>query len=145
MSEELKSFDKVLDSWKRAEGFTVWADDHAGVLRNLSAYVERHTRTPDHTALVPTTKCAVCLEDKPTPFRRDEMGGYVCLTCVDKRLDTQDALVRQLVEAIEQVGKWFGEYADSHEKKGDSEKCIRNVARKAYCLAALTVAKQSGF
>ena len=36
------------------------------------------------------TKCAVCLEYKHTPLRRDEMGGYVCLTCIDGRLDQVD-------------------------------------------------------
>lgn len=33
------------------------------------------------------TECAVCGVRKHTPLRRDEMGGYVCLTCIDKRLD----------------------------------------------------------
>jgi hypothetical protein len=32
------------------------------------------------------TKCAVCLEDKHTPLRIDSMGGYVCLTCIDRKL-----------------------------------------------------------
>ena len=33
------------------------------------------------------TKCAGCGEYKHTPLRRDQMGGYVCLTCIDKELD----------------------------------------------------------
>jgi hypothetical protein len=33
------------------------------------------------------TRCAACGQDKHTPLRRDEMGGYVCLVCIDKRLD----------------------------------------------------------
>ncbi len=33
------------------------------------------------------TVCAVCGCLKHTPLRRDEMGGYVCLTCIDRRLD----------------------------------------------------------
>lgn len=33
------------------------------------------------------TECAGCGQRKHTPLRRDEMGGYVCLTCIDKRLD----------------------------------------------------------
>src|ERR1700741_473884 len=32
------------------------------------------------------TKCAGCLEYKHTPLRIDAMGGYVCLTCIDKKL-----------------------------------------------------------
>jgi len=37
------------------------------------------------------TECASCGERKHTPLRRDEMGGYVCLTCIDKQLDIQGA------------------------------------------------------
>ena len=32
------------------------------------------------------TVCAVCGERKHTPLRNDEMGGYVCLTCIDREL-----------------------------------------------------------
>lgn len=50
------------------------------------------------------TVCAGCFVDKPTPLRRDEMGGYVCLTCVDKRLD---ALSKELLapDATGQCGE----------------------------------------
>ena len=45
------------------------------------------------------TFCAVCGRLKQTPLRRDEMGGYVCLRCVEKELDRlREALKR--VEAI---------------------------------------------
>lgn len=46
----------------------------------------RH-RLAAHATDTQATTCAVCLEHKHTPLRRDEMGGYVCLTCIDKRLD----------------------------------------------------------
>lgn len=32
------------------------------------------------------TQCAQCGERKHTPLRIDAMGGYVCLTCIDKKL-----------------------------------------------------------
>ncbi len=32
------------------------------------------------------TSCAGCGLRKHTPLRNDEMGGYVCLTCIDKEL-----------------------------------------------------------
>ena len=32
------------------------------------------------------TNCASCGEHKHTPLRIDNMGGYVCLTCIDKKL-----------------------------------------------------------
>lgn len=34
------------------------------------------------------TNCAGCGLLKHTPLRVDEMGGYVCLTCIDKQLDS---------------------------------------------------------
>ena len=34
------------------------------------------------------TNCAGCGEYKHTPLRIDAMGGYVCLTCIDKKLGT---------------------------------------------------------
>lgn len=37
---------------------------------------------------VAATECACCGETKPCPLRRDDMGGYVCLTCIDARLST---------------------------------------------------------
>lgn len=33
-----------------------------------------------------STSCAGCGVRKHTPLRVDEMGGYVCLTCIDKKL-----------------------------------------------------------
>lgn len=33
------------------------------------------------------TNCAGCGRYRHTPLRRDEMGGYVCLTCIDRELD----------------------------------------------------------
>lgn len=33
------------------------------------------------------TNCAGCSLRKHTPLRIDDMGGYVCLTCIDKQLD----------------------------------------------------------
>ena len=33
-----------------------------------------------------STNCAVCGQRKHTPLRNDAMGGYVCLTCIDREL-----------------------------------------------------------
>lgn len=35
----------------------------------------------------PQAHCAGCGEFKETPLKREEMGGYVCLTCIDNRLN----------------------------------------------------------
>lgn len=42
------------------------------------------------------TKCAVCGEHKHTPIRNDAMGGYVCLTCIDKELQRLQVSCAQL-------------------------------------------------
>lgn len=39
------------------------------------------------------TNCAVCGEHKHTPLRRDDMGGYVCLTCIDKELSKRQTFI----------------------------------------------------
>lgn len=49
------------------------------------------------------TDCAGCGKHKHTPLRRDEMGGYVCLTCIDKRLEHA---LRELAEARERADLW---------------------------------------
>ena len=40
-----------------------------------------------------STKCAGCRIVKHTPLRNDEMGGYVCLTCIDKELAQLQSLI----------------------------------------------------
>ncbi len=37
------------------------------------------------------TACVVCGERKHTPLRNDTMGGYVCLTCIDRELERLQA------------------------------------------------------
>lgn len=41
------------------------------------------------------TNCAKCGEHKHTPLRIDWMGGYVCLTCIDKELEARVPAVVQ--------------------------------------------------
>ena len=57
------------------------------------------------------TVCACCLENKATPLRRDEMYGYVCLQCVEVRLDGVVTLEAK-VAALEAEQK-----ADSHTRE----------------------------
>lgn len=58
------------------------------------------------------TACAVCGDIKHTPLRRDEMGGYVCLACIDERLDDYDVSEKILDEIkkrdahIKQIIMW---------------------------------------
>ena len=37
----------------------------------------------------PSSACASCGEHKNTPLRIDWMGGYVCLTCIDRELESR--------------------------------------------------------
>jgi hypothetical protein len=67
--EELERFAALVAAAEREEG-----------VKAVLAQGEPTYCTGQHT------KCAVCLEDKHTPLRIDSMGGYVCLTCIDRKL-----------------------------------------------------------
>jgi len=75
------------------------------------------------------TNCAGCGQHKHTPLRIDAMGGYVCLTCIDKRLE--GLLAEESARGVEK--DWWGcqEVADlpavhealmafSHDPTGDN-------------------------
>ncbi|KWC56526.1 hypothetical protein WL53_16260 [Burkholderia ubonensis] len=47
------------------------------------------TREPHTYASTQATNCARCGEHKHTPLRIDWMGGYVCLTCIDRELESR--------------------------------------------------------
>lgn len=67
-----------LGKWLKGDDDKTVVADAALAIRTLIAAIEV---PPPHA-----TTCAVCLQHKPTPLRRDDMGGYVCLTCIDARL-----------------------------------------------------------
>lgn len=52
------------------------------------------------------TKCAVCGKDKHTPLRRDEMGGYVCLTCIEAKIDKLEERNAQLEKELDAGDSW---------------------------------------
>lgn len=53
----------------------------------LNAVARLRGNDSDYTyASKQATRCATCGTHKHTPLRNDEMGGYVCLTCIDKEL-----------------------------------------------------------
>ncbi|ARL36038.1 hypothetical protein [Burkholderia pseudomallei] len=47
------------------------------------------------------TACASCGEYKHTPLRIDRMGGYVCLTCIDRELERPVTLADDQRAAVE--------------------------------------------
>ena len=53
------------------------------------------------------TKCACCGVHKHTPLRVDFMGGYVCLTCIDMRLEVLDDTATMYAK---QVSYWIGKH-----------------------------------
>ena len=59
-----------------------------GELKQATEQIARLERAADQK-----TTCAGCGKLKPTPLRRDHMGGYVCLTCIDKQLDADQAAI----------------------------------------------------
>ena len=66
-------------------------DLHIGVYTNeqVAELFELLPKEPEQEPTYTSTQatnCAGCGEHKHTPLRIDAMGGYVCLTCIDKKL-----------------------------------------------------------
>jgi hypothetical protein len=68
----------------------VWTDEppESGALLYTTPPAQSAPVQPvAHTyASTQATMCACCGEHKHTPLRIDKMDGYVCLTCIDKKL-----------------------------------------------------------
>ncbi|HBO1356873.1 TPA: hypothetical protein L5622_001949 [Pseudomonas aeruginosa] len=56
-------------------------------LRENVAKLKKELRSRWTYASTQATNCAGCGEHKHTPLRVDWMGGYVCLTCIDEKLE----------------------------------------------------------
>lgn len=64
----------------------------------LAASAQQAVTLPDFTyATKQATNCAKCGDHRHTPLRIDWMGGYVCLTCIDKELEARDPETQQAV------------------------------------------------
>ncbi|AOJ07623.1 hypothetical protein [Burkholderia mayonis] len=59
------------------------------LLENAPVSAPADARQPHTYASTQATNCARCGEHKHTPLRIDWMGGYVCLTCVDRELESR--------------------------------------------------------
>jgi hypothetical protein len=91
-SEDVDKMQADLDQWKSRA--IQW---EARFEYAESELVKLAKPTPNLTySSTQETSCAWCDKRKHTPLRRDEMGGYVCLTCIDRRLD-------RLTKALETV------------------------------------------
>lgn len=56
-------------------------------LREKVTEMQKEMRSRWTYASTQATNCAGCGEHKHTPLRVDWMGGYVCLTCIDEKLE----------------------------------------------------------
>ncbi|HCF1075432.1 hypothetical protein AAEZ52_07530 [Pseudomonas aeruginosa] len=56
-------------------------------LREKVAELQKELRSRWTYTSTQATNCAGCGEHKHTPLRVDWMGGYVCLTCIDEKLE----------------------------------------------------------
>lgn len=81
------------------------------------------------------TMCAECGEHKHTPLRIDAMGGYVCLTCIDRKLGSMlgefgypeapaqggdlDALLNRFAQACA--------FGDDQPKRIEAAKAIKDL------------------
>jgi hypothetical protein len=63
------------------------------VFKAIESIVAEKTAPCQEVCCTQKTNCAKCGELKHTPLRRDEMGGYVCLTCIDDQLDYMETIV----------------------------------------------------
>lgn len=83
------------------------------------------------------TNCACCGEYKHTPLRIDAMGGYVCLTCIDRKLGTllgefgypapQQGLTRQQIDAV--MTEHYPLDSLLRENVDAFEACVRDIER----------------
>lgn len=87
------------------------------------------------------TNCAVCGEQKHTPLRIDWMGGYVCLTCIDKELESRG---EQPAAAQDEVPECNGSHDDGQIAAGDAEctACTGGAGRAPVSGAAVDVLAQ---
>ncbi|MGU2415268.1 hypothetical protein [Burkholderia cenocepacia] len=68
------------------------------------------------------TTCAGCGERKHTPLRIDWMGGYVCLTCIDRELESRSpAMAAEAVALPQPVLDALRFYANGHHFNIDED------------------------
>ena len=88
------------------------------VLSTLSARPEPSDAAAPTYSSTQATNCASCGEHKHTPLRIDAMGGYVCLTCIDKKLGGMLGEFGYEPDAEIDALRWRGlewtQQADSH-------------------------------
>ena len=94
-----------------------------------------------------STRCP-CGNVKHTPLRRDHMGGYVCLTCIDKELDrlremevSTEARIKALEEALS--GLEFSCDVLASTRSAETYQRMIDVDKASEALSALDAARRA--
>lgn len=96
------------------------APNNGAVFRAAADEIERLAAQP----VAQATNCAGCGEHKHTPLRIDAMGGYVCLTCIDKKLG---CLLGEFGYPQPEPAAQDKEDADMFWNHDDPEACARAI------------------
>lgn len=90
-------------------------------LRENVAKLKKELRSRWTYASTQSTNCAGCGEHKHTPLRVDWMGGYVCLTCIDEKLEElHGAQAQHGLPDDDTILQIFADNAE-HSEQGDED------------------------
>ncbi|WP_395478880.1 hypothetical protein [Pseudomonas aeruginosa] len=113
-------------------------------LREKVTELKKELRSRWTYASTQATNCAGCGEHKHTPLRVDWMGGYVCLTCIDEKLEElHGAQVQHGLPDDDTILQIFADNAEHSERGGEHGYCIvrkQNALKIARELLAATPA-----
>ncbi|HCF2363372.1 TPA: hypothetical protein NIA63_005497 [Pseudomonas aeruginosa] len=106
-------------------------------LREKVTELQKELRSRWTYASTQATNCAGCGEHKHTPLRVDWMGGYVCLTCIDEKLEAlrsravviPDAKAARVILDNGAPGGLFSSVAAAEEWVSTWNSHSRNTAR----------------
>lgn len=94
-------------------------------LREKVAELQKELRSRWTYASTQATNCAGCGEHKHTPLRVDWMGGYVCLTCIDEKLEElHDAQAQHGLPDDDTILQIFADNAEHSEESDEDGYCI---------------------
>jgi hypothetical protein len=128
---------KCVESWPKDSSYTRFekCKNEATHEQYCEEHAKLHLITDVHTYTATGTAKPTKSPERTAKDRARTFAG------MEKKIADLESTQRELVEALNQCEKWFGEYADIHEKKRNTEKCMVNAARCNYCREALAKIK----
>ena len=111
---------------------------HAAQILREALAEEPAQQEPTYTS-TQATNCAGCGEHKHTPLRIDAMGGYVCLTCIDKKLGSllgEFGYAQPEREPVAKLGMYEHKCPNVTGHRGPSFVCQKaghGVGQNSYC------------